>query len=140
MKNGNTYFFYLLQKFCELMIHALSHCGDFQKDRVVQPTKIATFLAYKKERFCVIRNDCRRESGLNKWGHFWRVCVTAPQDAWSGSATAVTATRRRCCGHICEGEALHGVYSKRRHATITTPEKERLFIVLSRFSTGQIWR
>jgi len=36
------------KRFVDLMIYkALSNCGDFLKDRVVQSTKVATFLAYK---------------------------------------------------------------------------------------------
>jgi len=31
------------------------------KDQIVRPTKIATFLATKRNQFCVIPNDCRRQ-------------------------------------------------------------------------------
>ena len=46
-------------------------------------------------------------------------------------------SRRRCCGHICVGEALHRVHCRRSRAAVTTSGMRRLGTALSLAIKGQ---
>ena len=65
----------------------------------------------------------------------WKRCGNAVPMRYR-PITPLGTTQRRCCGHSYEGESLHCVYCKCSHASIATPEKERLCIALSMCFTG----
>jgi len=46
---------------------------------------------------------------------------------------------KRCCGHVCVGQALHWVHCKRSHAAITTPQNERFMYCAIIFPCGSVW-
>ena len=84
----------LVKKSWPIFSDQLKNFGEILKDRVVQPAKIATFLAYESYHFCMIRNDCHRESGVFKQVKTFGVPLyDFPPNAWSGSAT-VSLTRK----------------------------------------------